>query len=1639
MSDFTNNAFDEDSEVLDDLEDDSTLSENIPDDFYAPNEHSPEPELKTNDVEWDVFMNKEDRKKETVDRWKWLHKVLRFIVCDVIFILVLGSATISTLSFLLMTYNINTSGTNFTLSIENGSTYVIKDGHRKTNVRWIWAIMLAVSAPYLLTFVRNLRKIIFTTQRRLKFVPLFVVLFVESLHSLGLLMFVFIVLPYFDAIFGLVLFQGTAMIPSLLRLFWKKTKNSEMNPLVAKDKSGSSSWKLTALVACLVQLTFIVMATYKVFAKTQSTKIASIIPVSQILISLAYWNNFVQRPKKKLLETKLKQKKHNPWEIPKNLKHLAKSIEGNKVKIALVSSIWKVVLTLCVPMIYFYASDSKCVDVLLFKATSALNCTIFSVTPADYATYNCATWSYLPFAVAAVNIASSLLGYKMAKGACKIKAQELCFSVPLTLSTPLCFVLVLMSYFYKHSLIGLFKCDVIWYGLSAGYTLGDFLLAYSQELWLPLAGFGFASFILITGHIWTPRSQRMASTDRLFIRPLYCTVLFAQSLILGRRTDDIVDTKKKLQEKVEDANKEVQEQSEYCPIVVSTTPKVYACATMWHENEQEMNHLLKSIFRMDLDQFKKKMLWRLFAIHDSDYYEFEAHIFFDNAFEDHPADDFDYSVNPYVKRFAAVFSAAARSVYPSNVKLDSPLKVPTPYGGRLEYALPGQCVLMVHLKNKDKVRIKKRWSQVMYMYYLLSYKLVCKSDNSKVLDKKARNTFILALDGDVDFHPAAVQMLLDRMKKNGNVGAACGRIHPVGSGPMVWYQKFEYAVSHWLQKATEHTLGCVLCCPGCFSMFRASALMDFNVIKKYTQLSSEARHYVQYDQGEDRWLCTLLLQQGHKIEYCAAADARTFAPEGFKEFFNQRRRWTPSTMANIMEIIISGGKIRKKNDDMSLLFIGYQVFLFVSSVLTPGTIFMLIFGAINTAYPEMSLYAAMLANLVPVGIFVILCFTAKDDIQITYVSILSTFYSLVMMIVLVGLLKQIAQSGFCSLTAMFFLYVVGIFIIAAMLHPQEFLDVVYGFLYFLAIPCTSMLLVFYSLANLHVVSWGTREEYKPPQLEEKSQVVTNDKKKKKKKAAWLHANHEDDRNYSSDYTFSFGNMLRCVCCPRPDTKQQDLMNVIVEKIEDLEYAFRNPDDDDAVESEEDQGQQRYTAGAYKNEMPKFSSLDFEGVRCNPIFKEDPKRPRDDLTDPFWVQDRDLGAGGICPLQKDEHDFWTKMIDTYLKPLQQSADEKTQMEFELKGLRNKVCLFFFLSNCLFVTLIFILESVSEYTPSLTFQLPCNTDESTPAKLEPIAIAFTFIFGILLFIQFLAMLMHRYSTLLHIVSHTKIRLKGKNAQEERKQGFMNLLEEMQMSEHDYDTASIRSSSYSDYGDTSSVGTFKVHQRSNLMRQLTQKRRPDESPVIDLQGVFEKKFKLIGDALDEVEDDEDLVRKPVLRNFGAKSLFSLVKMDPQDKQMIIERSKQNWGKLRQKYPLPKPMMSVPPKMAGWVEMAMKMNQEQNIDTDENAAQSATTESRKVELKEDKTSDWSKPRQLIGSLIELSKHNTEQKVSESNTQTRWTGVRKQLRSLHDMDEKKEEITEDNDSTSESNVELRKQRVGDTVPRRTITSETRF
>jgi hypothetical protein len=63
---------------------------------------------------------------------------------------------------------------------------------------------------------------------------------------------------------------------------------------------------------------------------------------------------------------------------------------------------------------------------------------------------------------------------------------------------------------------------------------------------------------------------------------------------------------------------------------------------------------------------------------------------------------------------------------------------------------------------------------------------------------------------------------------------------------------------------------------------------------------------------------------------------------------------------------------------------------------------------------------------------------------------------------------------------MFIMVITGIFLLAGLLHPEEFMNLIPGILYFLCIPSGFLLLFIYAMINMKNVSWGTREMPKVP-------------------------------------------------------------------------------------------------------------------------------------------------------------------------------------------------------------------------------------------------------------------------------------------------------------------------------------------------------------------------------------------------------------------------------------------------------------------------------------------------------------------------------------------------------------------------------
>ena len=69
-------------------------------------------------------------------------------------------------------------------------------------------------------------------------------------------------------------------------------------------------------------------------------------------------------------------------------------------------------------------------------------------------------------------------------------------------------------------------------------------------------------------------------------------------------------------------------------------------------------------------------------------------------------------MNRFVRDLMDSIDPAASDVHNTECHIPPPVKIPTPYGGRLVWTLPGKTKMIAHLKNKDKIRHKKRWSQV---------------------------------------------------------------------------------------------------------------------------------------------------------------------------------------------------------------------------------------------------------------------------------------------------------------------------------------------------------------------------------------------------------------------------------------------------------------------------------------------------------------------------------------------------------------------------------------------------------------------------------------------------------------------------------------------------------------------------------------------------------------------------------------------------------------------------------------------------------------------------------------------------------------------------------------------------------------
>ena len=345
--------------------------------------------------------------------------------------------------------------------------------------------------------------------------------------------------------------------------------------------------------------------------------------------------------------------------------------------------------------------------------------------------------SYEPAYVLITQALCALAGHLCATFACRYGMQKQSFALPLLLVTPVSiFTLTWMCIDWQANSC-IYKGNIpshLFFECPANASTWDWITKEHGWAWI----LWFLSQCWLTVHIWIPKSQRLASTAQMFATPLYNSLVLEQSLMLNRRCDSGKDSRRfdfKKKHFEDGSTKAVKPPTKKRKISafsevnhmfedaeLDTTTRIYGCATMWHENTQEMTEMFKSIFRIDEDYCARFIARKHLDIDDPDYYEWETHIFFDDCMERSSEVKDEFIVNQFVRLMVRMVAECGEKWYGQrNFKIDHPDVYTTPYGGRLIWYLPGGTKIICHLKDKNKIRHKKRWSQCMYMYYFLGY------------------------------------------------------------------------------------------------------------------------------------------------------------------------------------------------------------------------------------------------------------------------------------------------------------------------------------------------------------------------------------------------------------------------------------------------------------------------------------------------------------------------------------------------------------------------------------------------------------------------------------------------------------------------------------------------------------------------------------------------------------------------------------------------------------------------------------------------------------------------------------------------------------------------------------------------------
>ena len=309
------------------------------------------------------------------------------------------------------------------------------------------------------------------------------------------------------------------------------------------------------------------------------------------------------------------------------------------------------------------------------------------------------TKHFYPLFLLGIQIVSSFFTYYFASVTLQAKTERIGFIVPAYLSN--IFVIVFISYLCNN----MYENSCVYEHLTPSNVFFN-CFSYPFKYWFVFMYLlTLISQAWITKHVFLQKAKKITQTHELFMTYLYSPCLIEQSLFLNRRKEEITNSEEE---------KEISNSLEEKEITKSDV-KVYGCATLWHETEDEMDKLLSSVIGISK--------YRLYCKGNKDdvEYKFEMHLIFDNAFE-------KGTYNKYVLSLIQLLNM-------KDINIED--RFQTPYGEMLTWKLEDKTMIKCHLKDKAKIKIKKRWSQILYFFNILElndFKVVQKLERAQIYD-----------------------------------------------------------------------------------------------------------------------------------------------------------------------------------------------------------------------------------------------------------------------------------------------------------------------------------------------------------------------------------------------------------------------------------------------------------------------------------------------------------------------------------------------------------------------------------------------------------------------------------------------------------------------------------------------------------------------------------------------------------------------------------------------------------------------------------------------------------------------------------------------------------------------------------------